>query len=125
MDRLEAALRQLTQAVSTLATIVADITKTPLIVKAAVHDLIREAEAILDGQLTLEEGDAPGPSAAIAASAAEDAAWRKLLAHLNACEERLAGKKLDDRTCAECHSLHAKHRATLAAFVDTTRQVAA
>ena len=43
----------------------------------------------------------------------------------NVCEERLAGKKLDDRTCTECHSLHARHRATLAAFVATTRQVTA
>ncbi len=59
------------------------------------------------------------------ASDAELAAWRKLLAHLNACEERLDGKKLDDRTCTECHSLHARHRATLKAFIDTTRQVAA
>ena len=59
------------------------------------------------------------------ASAAEDAAWRRLLAHLDVCEERIAGKKLDDRACTECHSLHAKHRATLAAFVDTTRQVTA
>ena len=52
------------------------------------------------------------------ASAAEDAAWRKLLAHLAECPEKLTGKKLVDRECAECHRLHRAHRATLAAFAE-------
>lgn len=154
MDRLDAAIRHLTLAVGELANIIPQ----PHTAKALALDLIAECQDILDEQLTLEEGDASGPSAAIAAGAdaankgdpegpledpaslfspeapandreragvAETAAYRKLCAHLDACEERLAGVTLGDRECVECRLLYAKHCDALAAFVETTRSVAA
>jgi len=65
MDRIESAVRSLTAAVRELAAVV----PAPHSAKALAHDLIQEAEDILDKQLTLEPGDATGPSAAIAAAA--------------------------------------------------------
>ena len=53
-----------------------------------------------------------------AASDRELTAWNKYAAHLAECPEKLTGKKLVDRECAECHRLHRAHRATLAAFAD-------
>ena len=65
MDRYEAALRSLALAMHALA----DIIPQPHTAKILAVGLIQEAQDILDNVLTLEEGDAPGPSAAIAASA--------------------------------------------------------
>lgn len=65
MDPLESAVRSLTAAVRELAAIVPQ----PHTAKALVNDLIEEAQGILDNELTLEPGDAPGPSSAIAAAA--------------------------------------------------------
>ena len=65
MDRLEAALRSLTLAVHELLVIIPQ----PHTAKILAVGLIQEAQDILDKQLTLEVGDAPGPSAAIVASA--------------------------------------------------------
>ncbi len=65
MDRIESAVRSLTAAVRELANIIPQ----PHTAKAIANDLIEECQDILDKQLTLEEGDAPGPSAAIVAGA--------------------------------------------------------
>lgn len=65
MAPLESAVRSLTAAVRELTNIVPQ----PHTAKALVNDLIEEAQGILDNELALEPGDAPGPSAAIAAAA--------------------------------------------------------
>ena len=65
MDRLESVVKKLTEAVYQLT----DIVPQPHTAKTLVYGLIQECQDILDNNLTLEEGDAPGPSAAIVAAA--------------------------------------------------------
>lgn len=69
MDRIESALRSALRSLTAAVRELTDIVPQPHTAKLLAHDLIAEAQDILDGQLTLEPGDAPGPSAAIAAAA--------------------------------------------------------
>lgn len=56
----------------------------------------------------------------VEAGKAETATWRKLDAHLRACDAE-RGVPLDRRECLECRALFARHRDALREFVLVSR----
>jgi len=59
----------------------------------------------------------------VEASKAETAAWKKLEAHLRACDTD-RGTPIDRRGCPECRALYARHREALREFVRVSRAAA-
>lgn len=59
----------------------------------------------------------------VEASKRETATWKKLEAHLHACDSD-RGTPIDKRDCFECRALYAAHREALREFVAATKEAA-
>lgn len=59
----------------------------------------------------------------VEASKAETETWKKLEAHLRACDSD-RGTPIDRRECLECRALYARHRDALREFVRVSRAAA-